>query len=200
MTAEPIHDSPWSSMPEWMIPPVDGFTTEDFLALPDLPPHTELIDGSLVFVSPQREFHGLAMYVLEKGLRKTAPPELRVRRETCVVVGRQDCPEPDVLVLKAGAIDSMTQTSYPVADVLLAVEVVSPSSQGRDRERKPVLYAKAGIQHFWRVELENARLVVYVYELDKATGMYGLVGIQHDRLKLSSPFDIDVDLTELDRV
>ncbi|WP_442778017.1 hypothetical protein [Streptomyces echiniscabiei] len=30
---------------------------DDLFTLPDLPPHTELIDGSLVFVSPRRRFH-----------------------------------------------------------------------------------------------------------------------------------------------
>lgn len=38
----------------WRVPPREGCTVEDLLTLPDLPPHTELIDGSLVFVRPQR--------------------------------------------------------------------------------------------------------------------------------------------------
>ena len=41
---------------------------------------------------------------------------------------------------------------------------------------------------------------VYVYELDQSTGAYGLVGIQHDQLKLNVPFTIDIDLTEVDRL
>jgi hypothetical protein len=44
----------------WPEPPPDGYTVDDLFSLPDLPPHTELIDGSLVFVSPQRSFHTLA--------------------------------------------------------------------------------------------------------------------------------------------
>ena len=37
--------------------------------------------------------------------------------------------------------------------VMLAVEVVSPESEARDRHRhrKPQLYAHAGIPHFWLV-------------------------------------------------
>lgn len=44
MTAEPIagHSS------RWPVPPQDGYTVDDLFTLPDLPPHTELIDGSLV--------------------------------------------------------------------------------------------------------------------------------------------------------
>lgn len=38
------------------IPPEDGYFAEDLDLIPDLPPHTELIDGSLVIVSPQVVF------------------------------------------------------------------------------------------------------------------------------------------------
>jgi len=41
------------SVPDWLRPP-NGYTTDEFLAMIDLPRHTELIDESLVFVAPQR--------------------------------------------------------------------------------------------------------------------------------------------------
>jgi Uma2 family endonuclease len=91
-------------------------------------------------------------------------------------------------------------TTYQPADVLLAVEVVSPDSEVRDRERKPQLYAAGRIPHFWRVEDSEGRPTVYVYELDLATKAYALTGIHHDRLKLTVPFDIDIDLTEIDEI
>ncbi|MDQ0763417.1 hypothetical protein QFZ32_003538 [Streptomyces canus] len=37
----------------WPIPPPEGWTADDLDRIPGLPPHTELIDGSLVFMSPQ---------------------------------------------------------------------------------------------------------------------------------------------------
>jgi Uma2 family endonuclease len=84
---------------------------------------------------------------------------------------------------------------------VLAVEVVSPDSEERDRERKPQLYAKAGIVHFWRVEDGgDGKPVVYVYELDPATHSYAITGIYHNQLKLAVPFHIDIDLTEVDRL
>jgi len=105
-----------------------------------------------------------------------------------------------VLVVRADADRDTDQTAYQPGDVELAVEVVSPDSTTRDRERKPQLYAAAGIPHFWRVEDASGRPVVYVYELDPATRGYALAGIHHDRLKLGFPFDLDFDLTELDRM
>ncbi|THA27623.1 Uma2 family endonuclease [Streptomyces sp. RKND-216] len=194
MTAEPL--------PSWAYPPPGGFTADDLDRIPDLPPHTELIDGSLVFVSPQKYFHTLAMYLFESGLRRTAPPELAFCREMSVVLGRRNRPEPDITVVRAEAVTAAAEeTGHVPEDVVLAVEIVSPDSEERDRKRKPQLYAEAGIPHFWRVEKgEGRRPVVYVYELDPATRAYVPTGIHHDQLKLSVPFTIDIDLTEIDRL
>ncbi|SOR79832.1 hypothetical protein SCNRRL3882_3292 [Streptomyces chartreusis NRRL 3882] len=49
--------APKASKPTWPTPPEGGWTADDLDRLPNLPPHTELIDGSLVFVSPQTLFH-----------------------------------------------------------------------------------------------------------------------------------------------
>ncbi|MCP2291315.1 Uma2 family endonuclease [Nocardia amikacinitolerans] len=192
MTVEPF--------PQWLRPPPGGFVAEDLDRLPDLPPHTELIDGSLVFVSPQAEFHMLVISLLESVLRRLAPADVRVRREMTVTLARDQRPEPDVLVVRADIDGDIERTTYRPEEVVLAVEVVSVESRTRDRERKPQLYAKAGITHFWRVENVDRRAVVYAYELDPATKTYALTGIHHDRLRLSVPFDIDVDLTEIARM
>lgn len=45
-----------------------------------------------------------------------------------------------------------------MASVRPAIEVVSPDSIGRDRETKPVKYARAGIPHCWRVENKNTTI------------------------------------------
>lgn len=201
MTAAPMPEMP--EVPKkrpWFVPPAEGFVAEDLDRIPELPRHTELIDGSLVFVSPQANFHMMAVSLLESVLRGLAPEDLRVRREMTVTLGKRQRLEPDLLVVRtADACDPKT-TTYRPADVLLVVEVVSPDSEVRDRERKPQLYATGGIPHFWRVEDGDGRPTVYVYELDPATRAYGLTGIHHDRLKLTVPFDIDIDLTEIDRI
>lgn len=187
-------------LPEWLRPPPGGYTAEDLDHLPDLPSHTELIDGSLVFVSPQAAFHDIAIFVISGGLSRTVPDDLRVRREMTVTLSERQRPEPDVLVVNASGATGLDQTTFRPEDVVLVVEVVSEESAARDRERKPQLYAQAGIEHFWRVENKNGTVVVYVYELDEATHSYGLSGIHRDRLQLTVPFEIDIDLTEVDRL
>jgi Uma2 family endonuclease len=130
------------------------------------------------------------------------PEDLRVRREMTVVLTRRAAPEPDVLVVKAEAVTGRRQTGYEAKDVVLAVEVVSPDSEERDRDTKPRKYAVSGIPHFWRVEMvgEDDRPAVYVYELDEVTRAYAVTGIHHDHLKLTVPFTIDIDLTGIDQL
>ncbi|MCM2389411.1 Uma2 family endonuclease [Streptomyces albipurpureus] len=207
MTAEPIAGSTPSTGPvesgaRWPVPPREGWTVDDLLTLPGLPPRTELIDGGLVFASPQSSFHSVAVDVLVSGLRRTAPPELRATRDMTVVIDKGNAPEPDVSVIRSEAVTGRQVTSYSVADVVLAVEVVSPDSEYRDRDTKPRKYAAAGIPHFWLVEMGGAdhHPVVRVFERSEVTRTYALTGIHHDRLKLSVPFTVDIDLTEIDHL
>ncbi|MFD5188867.1 Uma2 family endonuclease [Streptomyces sp. NPDC058357] len=193
MTAEPFtaHSS------RWPVPPQDGYTVDDLSTLPDLPPHTELLDGSLVFVSPQRRFHAKMIDLLMNGLRSTIPGSLKAEREMTVVLDRSNGPEPDVSVVRADAATDLEQTRFQAADVLLAVEVVSPDSEARDRDAKPQKYAAAGIPNFWLVDMAGTdnHPVVRVYELDPVSKAYALTGIHHDRLKTGVPFPIDIDIT-----
>ncbi|MDA8368858.1 MAG: Uma2 family endonuclease [Nocardiopsaceae bacterium] len=193
-------EAPPSQGVTWPVPPPEGYSAEDLDRIPDLPPHTELIDGSLVFVSPQKLFHMLVLRLFERRLDAVVPGHLRVRREMTVALGRRQRPEPDIMAIRSDAETGPDQTSYPPDAVVLAVEVVSPDSEERDRKRKPQLYAEAGIAHFWRIEEEAKKPVVYVYERDPATKVYVPTGIHRDRLKLGVPFDIDIDLTEIDRM
>ncbi|SDU88690.1 Uma2 family endonuclease [Jiangella alkaliphila] len=197
MVAETLSAPVAEPVPTWVYPP-GGFTAEKFLKLEGLPKHTQLIDGSLVFVSPQTSWHVRVINLLLDALDRQAPPELRADREMSVRLAVRQVPEPDVLVVAARAYDrEQPFTFYNAADVLLAVEVVSADSVERDRDTKPRRYAAAGIKYFWRVEHEQGRTVVYAYEIDPATGGYGLGGIYHDRLVLSVPYDIDIDLTKV---
>ncbi|MEU1349796.1 Uma2 family endonuclease [Streptomyces sp. NPDC005775] len=188
---------PEAPEPRWAVPPVGGWTADDLDTLPHLPPHTELIDGSLVFVSPQTLFHSRAVDFFNWQLQSLAPPELEVVREFTIDVDFQNRPEPDVVVVRAEAVESLRQTRFPASSVLLAIEVVSDESVTRDRETKPVKYARARIPHYWRVENQDGRAVVYVFELEPATGAYTSTGIFHDRMKVSAPFAVDLDLTAI---
>lgn len=163
---------------------------DHLLALPNLPPHTQLIDGSLVCVSPQRRFHGTMIDLLVCGLRTTLPPAFKASRQMTVVLDRHNGHEPDVSVVRASAVTGPDQMSYRAEDVVLVVEVVTPESAARDHGTKPRKYAAAGIENFWRVEESgtSGRPVVHVYELDPVTKSYVHAGMHRDRVKLDRPY------------
>lgn len=78
MSVEPAAPQPEREPgPRWPVPPVGGWTADDLDTLPNLPPHTELIDGSLIFVSPQSIFHERAVDLFKWQLRSVAPPTSR---------------------------------------------------------------------------------------------------------------------------
>jgi Uma2 family endonuclease len=56
---------------------------------------------------------------------------------------------------------------YDPGGVLLAVEVVSPSSVTLDRVTKPAIYAEQGIPYFWRID-DGPTL--QTFRLDPAAG------------------------------
>lgn len=179
------------------IEPEGGWTADDLDTLPNLPPHTELIDGSLVFPCPQTYFHARAISFFEERLRDAAPSGTDTISRFTIDIDQLNRPEPDVIVVPEEVIRDMDQTRLPGDAVLLVVEVVSEDSLTCDRETKPVKYARATIPHYWRVENHNGRAVVYVFEREPATGAYTSTGIFHDRMKVSVPFPVDLDLTAI---
>ncbi len=185
---------PQEPLPDWFHPgPPGGWVADDLDRLPSSP-RLELIDGSLVVMSPQTEFHSLVTRRLTNAVEAAAPDHLWAEMRMTITLGRRQRPEPDVLVVDAPIRDD--RTSYLPEEVVLVVEIVSPESEVRDRETKPGKYARAGIRHFWRVE-DDAGTTVHAYELDDTTGVYVATGIHRDKLKVSVPFPMEIDLTTL---
>ncbi|WP_049563606.1 Uma2 family endonuclease [Nonomuraea sp. SBT364] len=188
-----------SAFPEWFFPGPPGGWTADMLDRlpPDAPRHVELIDGSLIMMVPQTMFHMLALRLFE---RELVPPEhLVVVREMTVTLGLRQRPEPDILLVKETAARRIGLTSFKPEDVHLVVEVVSEETRDRDRTTKPSRYSTAGIKHFWRVELEDERPVVYTFELEPAIRAYVPTGIHRGRLCTDIGFPVDLGL-DLDKV
>ncbi len=159
----------------------------------------ELIDGALVFMAPQSRFHEGVIHGLRVSLNDQAPDHLFALGQMDVKLGQSTRLCPDVLVIDADVASDPDRSFYDPEEVHLVVEVVSPESEDRDRKYKPPRYAEAGIGHFWRVEENEGKPVVYVYELDPATTVYALTGIHHGKLSVTVPFAIGVDLDALPR-
>lgn len=109
-------------------------------------------------------------------------------------------PEPDLLVLHANAVRDLRQTTFVPSDVVLAAEVVSPESRSRDRKRKPMLYAEAGIEHFWLIENERGKPVLHTHLLNESSDGYDKTGRYEGIAKISEPFPLEIDFSEVDRL
>ncbi|MFJ8078734.1 Uma2 family endonuclease [Streptomyces sp. NPDC096176] len=82
-------------------------------------------------------------------------------------------------------------------DVLLVVEIASPSTRVTDRTMKPSLYAAAGIAHYWRLDLEPAPCL---YLGTRAGVGYEERVVQAGRsADLAAPFQITLDPGHLTR-
>ncbi|KAF3465871.1 Uma2 family endonuclease [Streptomyces sp. Tu 3180] len=190
MTAESAeHRRPWP------VPPVGGCTVDDLFALPGLPPHTELIGGSLVLVSPQRNFPADVTGLPVSGLRHSVPKKFRVKREMTIVLDRRNEPEPEVSVVFADAVRGPDRTSCRAQDVVPAVEVVSPDSESRDRTTEPYECGTAGIPHFRRVERDGTdrEPLVHVHELGPVTQSRVHMGMHRDRIEVDEPSTVAID-------
>jgi Uma2 family endonuclease len=144
---------------------------EEFLDWLDEDTFAEWEDGKVVLMSPVSLRHQLILgflaatigeYVLRKqaGVVVTAPFQVRLAK---IRRGR----EPDLLFVASANRHRLTDT-YLDGPADLAVEIVSPESEQRDRVVKFREYAQVGIPEYWLVDPNRQQ--VDFYQLDAAGG------------------------------
>ncbi|MBV9142583.1 MAG: Uma2 family endonuclease [Pseudonocardiales bacterium] len=173
-----------------LVIPSGGWTVEDLDALPESHYRHELTDGALtVSPSPSSLHQAVAARLLVR-LEAIAPEPLAVTQAVEIRFGRQLTRIPDVLVVHS---DQPGRHWFAPSEVLLAVEIESPGSHLEDRATKPALYARYGIPHYWRIELEPP--LVSRYSIGHGD-CYQMIGAG-PRLSVSEPFPLDVAVAEL---
>jgi Uma2 family endonuclease len=109
----------------------------------------ELLDGVLVVKEPQGEPHAAAIDLVALALRRVFGEGWLVRQQVHFASGRLSRPEPDVYVVPGSPRDYRRIAPRTPA---LIVEV-SQSRLAFDRRRKSAIYARAGVQDYWIVNL-----------------------------------------------
>jgi Uma2 family endonuclease len=145
-------------------------TLAEYLALPK-DSRYEIVDGLLRPMTRAGKRNRTVQRRVANRLEDRAPNSLLVFEEEIVVlkVVPPTTRIPDVAVCRAEAVVDPDANHIGVADVLLAVEIVSPGSETEDRYHKPGDYARNGIPHFWRIELDPD-IQVFTYHLEN--GVY----------------------------
>lgn len=189
MTAEPMGELIWAPDPVKLRQA--GYSVEDVLNLPDDAPRVELTDGVLTVVPTPSGGHQKINWRLVGWLERYLPEGLEPQLAVGVMIDYGTTLEPDALVL-FGPVDYDKHYYHP-RQVAVAVEIVSPSTRRRDRMEKPVLYAAAGIPHYWRIEQDP----VHVYAYDLVDGRYELVADSADELVLTEPFEMRLPIEDI---
>ena len=138
------------------------WTVEMLDALPDDGQRYEIIDGEL-FVTPAPsdvhqyvvgELHfQLLQYLRRSGVGHPVMSPADVRRED----RRRNRVQPDIFVVR---VRDAKRPAYPfdLTDLLLAVEVESPSNPRYDYQTKRLLYLNSGVPDYWIVS-PSARVI-----------------------------------------
>lgn len=152
-------------MPASLPRTADSWTLDALHALPDNGNRYELIEGRLLVSPPPARRHLRVATRLHRVLLEAAPRQLAIVQNAGIVDGpeRRTYFTSDFVVTPEAALDIEGSAFLP-AEILLAVEVLSPGSPTTDDVTKRYYYAKMGIPQYWIVD--PLRLTLLVMRLD----------------------------------
>lgn len=117
----------------------------------------ELLGGQLVVREPQGRPHATGIRLVAQALRAAFGPRWSIEPQLPVSLDEESEPEPDVAVVAGGPRDYLA--SHPSRPAL--VVEVALTSLALDRGEKASLYARAGVEDYWIVNLVDNILEVY---------------------------------------
>lgn len=149
------------------------FTREEYYNMAELgwfgDTRVELIEGEIVEVSPPLGFHSNTVTILHFLFVTRLPMGFVVRSQQPMLLGLSSNPEPDVAIVKGVFADFKDR--HP-SHAELVIEVCE-STLRSDRTRKASLYARAGIQEYWIVNLIDRCVEVYRDPVEKHGYFFG---------------------------
>jgi Uma2 family endonuclease len=126
----------------------------------------EFINGEVICSSPARDKHTVIVYNLVSIFLRFARKNKAgvVRGEKSLVRLRRNDFEPDVCFFRKEIADTFNDDTmfYPVPDFV--VEVLSDSTEKRDRGVKFVDYALNGVKEYWLINYRNQFIEQYFLE------------------------------------
>ncbi|MFK4084566.1 Uma2 family endonuclease [Kribbella sp. NPDC020789] len=178
---------------------VGPWTIEDVEGLPDHGDHAryELLTAGVLTVTPAPgHLHQRASYRLAGRLEAAvtaadAPFEMFENVNVEIPGGRLTVPD-IALIDRAVSAATTSISRFPGSSVLLAVEIVSPNSHPQDRIIKPQIYAEAGIEFYWRLELEK-RPHLIAFKLSNRKYRRTLTALGGVVSAIEEPFPLQLD-------
>jgi Uma2 family endonuclease len=144
--------------------------------------HVELIQGEILIMASMGEPHALTImqlnYALLPHFNRGTGVHLRIQMPLALPALTSE-PEPDIAIV---VIDTPTNEAGRPTSASLIIEVAE-SSLAYDRDRKGPLYAAAGIQEYWLVNLPERCLEVYRQCMPDAASFSGWRYQERQRLR-----------------
>ncbi|MGN9777846.1 Uma2 family endonuclease [Micromonospora sp. H33] len=163
----------------------------DLLHLPEEVRY-ELVAGRLVTLEWTPVHQDLCLSLLQ-AVSEHCPGDLLPALHVSVAIDRRHEFRPDLLVVRAGCAD---MSPVPVAEVVLAVELLSGHDRFHDLYDKAKVYAHAGVRSYWVVDPLQERVTLTEYALG-AGREYEQVAHTEDLFVTERPWKVSVDLPTL---
>lgn len=129
-------------------------------AAPLATPRYELVDGELLVTPSPSFWHqdavGLLLIALSEYLERE-PVGHALASPSDVELEPESVKQPDVYVIPTHELQRLRREGFPVRELLVAIEVISPSTGRYDRVTKRPLYQRH-VSEYWIVDLDS-RLV-----------------------------------------
>ncbi len=151
--------------------PSRRMTWDEFICRKTASRRWEWVDGEAIKRMPVQDRHEsisgfiyvlLTLYAQNFNLGRVFTPFLMR------LISRPSGREPDVSFLRKDRLDLLRKT-FVDGPMDLAVEIISPESDARDREEKLSEYERGGVQEYWL--LDHFKQEAFFYQLD-AAGKY----------------------------
>lgn len=170
------------------------YTIADLYDLPEDGRRYELVDGWLIVSPMARRLHQVGCHQLGRILQDAAPPEYFVFGLPINVDDPDSTHfEPDVTVVRR-EFATIENGDLP----LLAVEVRSPSTAGRDAVLKRSGYARLGVPSYWLVDVDIPSIRVLRW---RAGGYDEVAYVEGEQpLTVTEPFPVTIVPADLIRV
>jgi Uma2 family endonuclease len=191
-------------LPEEAADSVHLLTISEYAALGEIEHgYSELVEGRLLMSPSPAYRHNRARGRLYLQLARQAPADFEVIQALDVDLELAPANEPgssrrpDLMVMRLEVGDQLTAEGgvVPAHEVLLAVEIVSPSSKRIDHVHKRLDYADAGIPNYWIIDIDEPVSLTAC----RLTEEFGYVDDQTATgvFRTEVPFPVTVDLGRL---
>jgi Uma2 family endonuclease len=145
-------------------------TEDEFEKWADEDTRAEWVDGEVILMSPSNLLHSrlsiwfvrlLGEFLDRRPVGEILGPEFTIR-----LAAQRRRRVPDILFLASERADLLRPT-YLEGAPDLAIEIVSPDSQSRDRREKYSEYEAAGVREYWIVDPLSRTVEAYVLGADR---------------------------------